>query len=107
MKNEPFINYTLNSETPRDTRVIHYTAKMKMDVNTDDITTFYRMLPYSRMDYALTKYMTRIPKNTDRMRYNTTYRDGKPQVSGKVYKSKLYDNTRPQSLYNLNYATLR
>jgi hypothetical protein len=41
------------------------------------------------------------------MRTNVAYRDGDIKVFGRVKKPALYDNTRPDSLYNLKYATLR
>lgn len=91
MKTDMFVNKILNGDTKNDYVVWHeYDAPSRRrkyyGFNMDDASFIAAHKIYENLKY---------PKPTDAADF--TYYD----------TSKLLDNTRPQSLYNLRYASLR
>ena len=108
MKTESFVNYTLNTDTPDTIQTLGVQKKdrkrkrfIKIKDNQqyspalhNEALKYLRDHPPIRRDY--------LGYDEDQLEQVVLYRNGV------LFKSpKLYDNSRPNSLYNLNYATLR
>ena len=105
IKKEPFTNYKLNSDKPRNKREIHYTVKRKR--NNDEVSTHKRWLHYNPIALRAINYMPRAPQDENTMLPLAAYRvEERAKVTGRI-ENPLYDNTRPNSLYNLRYASMR
>ena len=130
MKNQPFVNKVLNNhlvdieEVPQDHGRIKYRLIKKYIVKSKDtpardkikyrrktIDTDYTERRATRLKkYPVLKPTDKSPNNEKWHILQKSIRIRKPAPGHNIYHHSdisLWANTRPQSLYNLNYATLR
>ena len=107
MHNEPFTSYILNGKGNKDEKIIaeyiHFERRREPRYT-------YHVYPWDEEQESIIK----AGVNRDRLhvlRGKRGFADGYGLPYSHSYKitksDKLYDNSRPLSLYNLNYASLR
>ena len=109
MKNEPYINTVLNS-TPPEQIVIHNVQKFSRKRHRFVETQHPYPYTKERLYEAMSFLQNNPPERRDRMDSNDIQVERFDFIRhGRVFDGvyPLYDNTRPNSLYNLRYATIR
>lgn len=102
MKNDPYTNKVLNLQTPRKLEYTRYRKYLGQDQYVPV------SMPFQQRRLNIIKTWPILPYDATKRRRNVYYLvDAKINDMNIDYYDKLYPNSRPNSLYNLHYASLR
>ena len=121
MKADPFVNQTLNNLSTRPIRIGIDVERHYWDNKTKQWKKQEMQYPYNQQSIRLIKRWKQIPDDhpmdkppPQRLRKSDNFFTRKPAIvrSSKTHSEeykddRLYPNSRPNSLYNLHYASLR